>query len=139
MIAVVDDLPVFRLLATRRINQAKHGLVACRDALVQSFPSVADLLVWVNAHDHGLCQLLLLDYTFAHGETSIARLPEILHHPKLAQSIVVGWSRTNESARDFRHHGAHGFISKDRSDSLVTDMLHIIKQYQAGINWIEML
>lgn len=139
MIAVLDDLPVFRLLAKRRIRQHQRGLSPYIDPQVQTFVSVAELMASLDAPNGFACELILLDYTFANGETIVKSLANIIRHPKIQHSIVIGWSRKVETAREFRHYGANGFISKDRDDSLVDDMIYIIKRHQEKTDWIELI
>jgi DNA-binding NarL/FixJ family response regulator len=138
MIAVLDDLPVFRLLAKRRISQ-QRGLLPYSDPQVQTFVSVADLLASLDGPNSFTCELILLDYTLANGETIVKSLADIMRHPKIQQTIVIGWSRKVETAREFRHYGANGFISKDRDDSLVDDIIYIIKRYKEKIDWVELI
>jgi DNA-binding NarL/FixJ family response regulator len=139
MIAVLDDLPVFRLLAKRRINQQQRVLLPYIDPQVQTFVSVPELISALDSPNSFVCQLILLDYTFANGETIVKSLARIINHPRFQHTFVIGWSRKVESAREFRHYGADGFISKDRDASLVDDMIYIIKRHQENINWVELI
>jgi len=139
MIAVVDNLDVFRLLAKRRIKDGRQALLPYIDDVdIQTFSSAAELLSWLNIQERVSCQLLLLNYRFANGETIIKSLPDILHHPKMEKSMILGWSSTDSASHDFRQHGLAGFISKNRDESLVEGIIHIITQHDAGTDWIEL-